>query len=163
MATDTIYGLVGHALNQNAVERIYALKRRRPDKPFIILIAEYADLDLFAVELSPRMRARLEEFWPGPVSVILPCPHQHLEYLHRGTQTLAFRMPAKEGLRSLIAQAGPLAAPSANHEGRPPARNIDEARGYFGDSAGFYLEGETTNRPSRLIQIMGDEIRVLRA
>lgn len=162
LATDTLYGVVGQALKPDTVERIYRVKGRRPDKPFIILISAYDDLEKFGVTLSPDMRRRLGEYWPGPVSIILPCPREEFAYLHRGTRSLAFRMPAKEPLRDLIARTGPLAAPSANPEGLTPAPDLDQARAYFDDRVDFYQQGETSGQPSRLIEIIGDEIRVLR-
>lgn len=162
LATDTLYGLVGRALDPLAVSRIYELKRRQPDKPCIILIARLDDLGLFDIELDTDLRSQLANHWPGPVSVILTCPRADLAYLHRGTNTLAFRLPAKPSLRRLIVQTGPLVAPSANPESLPPASTIKQTRSYFGDAVDFYQPGRTKNKPSRLIKIVQGQITVLR-
>lgn len=161
--TDTLYGLVGRAQDREAVERIYRLKGRQPNKPLIVLISSLDDLSKFKVKADAKTKKVLEKYWPGKVSVILPCPNQEFEYLHRGTKTLAFRLPDYPELIHLITQTGPLVAPSANPEGLPPAKNIKEAREYFGDEVDFYYaKGILKSLPSTLIEVRGGKIKVLR-
>ncbi len=163
MPTDTIYGIVGQALNQKTVERIYDLKKRTPTKPVIILIADVADVEKFGVVLSGADRGVCERLWPGAVSIILPCVSQKYEYLHRGTETLAFRLPADEDLRAFLRKTGPLIAPSANTEGQPPARTLDEARNYFHDEIDTYEDGGLiSGESSTLISIANGRVIVLR-
>jgi L-threonylcarbamoyladenylate synthase len=162
VATDTIYGIVGQALNKATVERIYTLKERQPSKPFIILIDSFADIELFGIKFSSKERDQIMQFWPGPVSIILRCDNDIFSYLHRGGNTLAFRMPVKDSLRKLIQSTGPLVAPSANPEGKLPADTIKQSKIYFGDNVDFYQSGKTTNRPSKIIQIIEGEIIVIR-
>lgn len=162
IATDTTYGLVGRALNKSAVNKIYQLKKRTPDKPFIILISDLNDLKLFRANITSNIRKHLDEYWPGPVSIIFECTDKGLEYLHRGTNTLAFRLPAKQDLLNVIKAAGPLVAPSANPESLPPANNIDEAKAYFGNQVDFYVEGQVNDKPSKIIRLTGDNEEVIR-
>jgi L-threonylcarbamoyladenylate synthase len=161
-ATDTLYGIVGQALNHDTVERIYDVKKRTPSKPFIILISEVADLELFDITLSESMREKIRTYWPGPVSIVLDCANPDLEYLHRGTNTLAFRLPAKEDLRKLLSATGPLVAPSANPEGMTPAVDIETAKKYFGSEVDFYSEGTVSARPSTIIRITPSGEQILR-
>lgn len=157
LATDTIYGVVGSALNPTTVERIYAVRKRQPDKPFIILIGSQEQLDEFGIKLTPEQAGYLSSVWPGPVSVVLDCPGDSWSYLHRGAQSLAFRMPNKGSLGELLLATGPLVAPSANPEGSPPANTIVEAQNYFGDTIDFYIdEGEVRGAPSRLVDLRDD-------
>jgi L-threonylcarbamoyladenylate synthase len=162
MATDTLYGLVGLALDPSAVERIYQLKRRHPSKPLIILIGSQADLKLFGINPDGQQKKSLNTYWPGPVSIILPCHRHDFEYLHRGTNTLAFRLPDKPALQRLLARTGPLVAPSANPESEPPAASLGQAKGYFGAEVDFYKSGQTKSKPSKLIKIDGQQVTVLR-
>ena len=154
LKTDTIYGLVGSALNEETVKRIYTVRRRNPKKPLIILIGSLRDLHLFGIELSPRVRGILKRIWPGPISVILPCEQKKFSYLHRGTNSLAFRMPKKDALQHLLKATGPLVAPSANPEGLPPSNSIQDAYAYFGDTIDFYVNGgNKKGEPSTIIEI----------
>ncbi|MFA7302223.1 MAG: L-threonylcarbamoyladenylate synthase [Candidatus Paceibacterota bacterium] len=154
LATDTLYGLVAAAAQEQAVRRVYELKKRTPTKPCIILISSFDDLQAFDIELQPSRRAVLARYWPGPTSIVMPCGPSVPEYLHPGTRTLAFRMPHDAALLTLLSESGPLVAPSANPEGELPARTIEEARRYFGDKIDFYLEGgERVGEPSTLIAL----------
>lgn len=157
--TDTIYGLVGNALNLQTVERIYKIKGRSPEKPFIILISDMAQLNLFGITPTDE----LNTYWPGPVSIILPCDNEKFRYLHRGTGSLAFRLPAKDDLRQLLSKTGPLVAPSANPEGEQPAATVAEAKAYFGRLVdGYQGASKLIGAPSRLIKITNGEVEVLR-
>lgn len=162
IATDTLYGIVGQALNKATVERVYAVKERTPTKPFIILIHDLQDVELFGVTLTSDVRARLKAYWPGPVSIILDCPNDAFHYLHRGTNALAFRLPNKPELQHILKETGPLVAPSANPEGLTPAVDIEKAREYFGDSVDFYSEGVVSTTPSKIIKITDDGEEILR-
>lgn len=162
LPTDTLYGLVGSALSKKAVEKIYKLRKRNPKKPSIILISSLADLKLFNIRVNNLTMKQLCHFWPGKVSIILPCP-TGFAYLHRGTKTLAFRLPAKKSLVNLIKSTGPLVAPSANPEGLPPAETIKQAKKYFGKKIDFYIDsGKLSGLPSTLIQIKNNKILLKR-
>jgi len=164
MPTDTIYGLLGSALNKKTVERIYQVRKRKPNKPLIILIGAIKDLDLFRIKLNQETSKILNTYWPGKISIILPCQLKKFEYLHRGTKTLAFRLPKNKWLQDLLKKAGPLVAPSANPEGLSPAKNITEAKKYFGNQVDFYRAGKiySSSKPSTLIEIKKDKINVIR-
>lgn len=155
--TDTIYGLLGLALDPETVEKIYKLKKRAPLKPMIILISSLDDLAKFEIELTEAQRGFLQKNWPNPLSVVLECSSQNFKYLHRGTNSLAFRMPKDKNLLELLQKTGPMVAPSANYEGEKPAETIDEAKDYFTDKVGFYLDGGIIrSKPSTLIQLNSD-------
>jgi L-threonylcarbamoyladenylate synthase len=153
-STDTIYGVIGSALSEETVERIYEIKEREKDKPFIILISSPEDLKTFGIPLTDKLEEFLNKVWPGPVSVILPCENENFRYLHRGNNSLAFRLPEPDWLKELIEKTGPLVAPSANKEGKPPAETIEEAKKYFSEEVDFYLDkGLVSSKPSILIEV----------
>jgi len=163
MPTDTIYGIVGQAQNISTVNRIYNLKKREPKKPCIILISDINELKKFSIIISEEQKNVIKIFLI-PTSFILDCLDDSLEYLHRGTKTLAFRVPAPQELRNLLLKVGPLIAPSANPEGLPPAKNISEAQRYFGDSVDLYVDGgEINGKHSKLIKLHKDgTVNILR-
>lgn len=163
MPTDTIYGLVGSALSKKAVFRIYKLRRRSPEKPFIILISSLKELGLFKIKLDVFSRKILDKVWPNPVSVVLPCPSKDFFYLHRGKKTLAFRLPKDRTLVRILKETGPLIAPSANLEGMVPAESIGQAKKYFGNKVDFYNGKKTIKgQASTLIEIKNRKINILR-
>ena len=162
MPTDTIYGLVGSALNPQTVEEIYLLRKRATDKPFIVLISSINDLGKFGVFLTKEQKEFLEKNWPNPLSVILPVVGEEYKYLHRGKNSIAFRMPNDAKLLETLKQTGPLVAPSANFEGEKAAETIEEAKEYFGGRAAFYLdEGRLRSRPSTVVRLYEDGTRII--
>lgn len=163
LPTDTIYGLVASAFNVDAIDRIYDLKQRNPNKPLIVLISDISQLEQFGVIVSDALIAKLETYWPGPYSVILPTEDEQFEYIHRGTNSIAFRLPDNEQLLEVINAVGPIVAPSANVEGMLPAGTAQEARSYFGTDVDFYVGGdELRGNPSTIISFDGKEVAILR-
>lgn len=163
MPTDTLYGLVGSAYSPGAVERIYELRQRDKDKPCIVLISSVADLAAFGITLPPKLELHLPEFWPGTVSIIFPVPDEKFAYLHRGGKSLAFRLPQNKDLIAILKETGPLVAPSANIQGLPPARTVEEAEKYFATKVDFYQDGgELTADPSAIVRFEGDKMIVIR-
>jgi len=162
-----LYGIVGRAQNVSTVERIYAIRKRNPEKPCIILIGDISELEKFSIFLLKEQKEILEQYWLSgsePVSIVLDCSNERFSYLHRGTKTLAFRLPAQTELQNLLKQTGPLIAPSANPEGLPPAENISEAKKYFGDEVDLYIDGgEIKGKPSKVIKLHKDgTVEILR-
>ncbi len=162
-ATDTLYGMCTSAFDKKNVERIYELKGRDEKKPFIILISKIIDLKKFGVTISKKQHMFLDEIWPGKVSVVLPCMLKKFEYLHRGTEGLAFRMPRKNSIIDILEITGPLVAPSANRQGEHPAETITEARDIFGDDVDLYIsDGKLKGEPSTIITFTDDKLICIR-
>ncbi len=159
--TDTVYGVVARAADQSAATRLYELKQR-DNKPGTIIAANLEQLE--ALGLKHRYLKAVEQFWPGAISVLIPCADAQLTYLHRGKSSLAVRLPADPELQKLLTATGPLLTSSANHPGQPTATTIDQARDYFGDQVDFYADGGdlSNHQPSTIIRIVDDAIEVLR-
>ncbi len=163
MPTDTVYGLVGSAFSKKAVRRIYRVRRREKNKPVIVLVSSVEDLKKFGVKVNREHLKILRTLWlapsrvegAGPVSVILPVKGKKFYYIHRGTETIAFRLPAERRLRNFLKKTGPLVAPSANVAGKPPAANVAQAKKYFGDRVDFYLDGgKKSGSPSSVVALI---------
>ena len=158
--TDTIYGVVARASDQAAVGRLYQLKHRE-HKPGTVIAADVEQL--VNLGIKRRYLSAVERFWPGAVSVIIPCGSE-LDYLHQGLHGLALRIPADKQLNQLLMATGPLLTSSANDPGQPPANTVAEAIAYFGDKVDFYIDGgDLTGRPpSTILRIIDDAIEVIR-
>jgi L-threonylcarbamoyladenylate synthase len=160
LPTDTVYGVVGQATRPEAAQRVYAAKERE-HKPGTVIAA---DIDqLVALGIKRRYLTPVAEYWPGAISVIIPCGPE-LEYLHLGLVSLAVRIPNDAELLKLLRETGPLLTSSANLTGKPTAADIEQAKAYFNGNVDFYVEGgDLSGRaPSTIIRIIDDEIEVLR-
>jgi len=120
--TETVYGLGADARNSAAVRRIYATKGRPPSNPLIVhvhsveQIFEYADISRsFDPAIVVKRLDRLSQFWPGPLSVIVPRGTNIAEEVSAGGTSVAFRIPSHPIARELLKLCNaPIAAPSAN-------------------------------------------------
>lgn len=160
MPTDTVYGIVARAVDQPAVARLYALKHRE-HKPGTLIAASIDQL--VDLGIPRRYLQAVQQFWPGAVSVVVPCGPE-LAYLHQGKSSLAIRIPEPAALRALLEQTGPLLTSSANRPGEVPATTIAEARAYFGADVDAYIDGgeQAGKAPSTVIRVVDDAIEVLR-
>lgn len=161
--TDTIYGILGSAFSKKTVERIYRLKGRDENKPFIILISDFKELEKFGVKKYSYFTENIKK-WIG-VSIVFECNQKKFEYLHRGSRSIAFRLVGKKHghLYNLIKKVGPLVAPSANPQGLPPAKNRKEARKYFGENVDAYVcYGSRFGKPSTIVKFESDIIKIIR-
>ena len=120
--TETVYGLAADALNGEAVAKIFAAKGRPMDNPLIVHVAEFEDIERFALvrEIPEAARKLAKVFWPGPLTIIMKKGGVIPDEVSAGLDTVAIRLPSHPSARAIIKAADtPLAAPSANLSGSP--------------------------------------------
>jgi L-threonylcarbamoyladenylate synthase len=155
---DTVYGLACEPDLDDAVERLYALKGRRPDKPAAVMFFA-RDLALAALpELGQRTRAALEVLLPGAVTLLLPNPARRFP-LAGGGDVLGLRVPAlPPALAPLTGVRWPVLQSSANHAGGADARTLDEVPEPIRREADLVLDGgELPGTPSTVIDLRAFE------
>ncbi len=118
--TETVYGLGGDALNPASSRKIYEAKGRPSDNPLIIHICKLEDIYDIVSDFPKKARMLAEEYWPGPLTMVLPKSDKVPLETTGGLHTVAVRMPVDPIALSFIEAAGGyVAAPSANISGRP--------------------------------------------
>lgn len=161
LPTDTLYGVACQASNESSVQRLYAIKKR-DHKPGTIIAAQLDQL----VELGLKRRylTAVDQYWPGRVSIVIPCSDPALAYLHHNVGGLAVRIVDDKPLAKLLMQTGPLLTSSANNPGETPAGTIKAAVMVFGSDVDFYVDGGDLSKrgPSTLIRVVDDAVEVLR-
>lgn len=123
--TETVYGIGGDALNDQAVDKIFKAKGRPQDNPLIVHIAEMHDIYNLSGEVPDKAKLLAEKFWPGPLTMILYKKDIISDKISGGLKTVALRMPINKIALALIKESGkPIAAPSANISGRPSPTEV---------------------------------------
>ena len=118
LPTETVYGLGANALDQAAVERIFAAKGRPAWDPVIVHVADAAIVEQIVREIPEGARKLMAKFWPGPLTLLLPRSEAVPDVVTAGRPLVGVRMPAHPVALELIRRAGvPVAAPSANRFG----------------------------------------------
>ena len=143
--TETVYGLGANALDEKAVARIFAAKRRPFEDPLIVHIGDAGELaDL--VRHLPKIAERLaERFWPGPLTLVLPKSPRVPDRVTAGLSTVAVRMPAHPvALALLRAAQTPIAAPSANRFGYTSPVTAEHVLRDLGSEVDIILDGGPT-------------------
>jgi len=132
--TETVYGLGADGLNPAAVKRIFQVKGRPQDNPLILHIPSQDALEQYCREVPPRAYRLAEQFWPGPLTMILRRKELISDVVTAGLDTVGIRCPAHPVCLELLKRAGvPVAAPSGNTSGRPSPTT---ARAMLEDMAG---------------------------
>lgn len=146
--TDTVYGLVGKASKQKAIERLYSIKERK-HKAGTTIGASISQLQGLGFPYKPLAHAN--HYWPASLSVVIDATNV-ADYLKADRTALPVRIPDTPLLLELLTKTGPLMTTSANAPGQPTATNIKTAMQYFGDSVDFYVDaGELGERPPSTI------------
>lgn len=161
LPTDTIYGLIARAEDSRAVEKLYRLKDRH-SKPGTLLALSIDQL--VTLGLKRRYLIPLSQYWPGPLSVIIPTGNRKLDYLSQGLPDLAVRIPSYDWIAAILKHTGPLMSTSANLPGQPPATTLKQAQACFSSNVDGYFDGGdlSANLPSTIIKIIDDQIEVIR-
>jgi L-threonylcarbamoyladenylate synthase len=161
--SDTVYGLACEPDSKEAVQRLYLLKRRPPDKPAAVMFFAL-DLALAALpELGPRTRGALDALLPGAVTLLLPNPARRFPLAcgvgGDGIDTLGLRVPAwPPALAALGDVSWPVLQTSANVAGGPDARRLQDVPEAIRARADLVLDGgELPGTPSTVVDLRGFE------
>ncbi len=164
LPTDTVYGIGADAFSPEAVRDLLDAKGRGTDMPPPVLVPEARTLEGLATEVPDYARALVEEFWPGPLTVVLRAQPSLAWDLGETGGTVALRMPDDEVALALLREVGPMAVSSANRHGYPSSRTVVEAATQLGASVEFYLDGgpSTGGLASTIVDCTRDEPAILR-
>lgn len=140
--TETVYGLAGNALNEEAVTKIFTTKERPSFDPLIVHIGRMEDLKTYAKDIPKEAYILAEKFWPGALSILLPKTESIPYLVTSGLDTVAIRMPNHPLTLELLQHLDfPLAAPSANPFGYISPTSAKHVEDQMGDKIPFILDG----------------------
>jgi L-threonylcarbamoyladenylate synthase len=163
--TETLYGLGADALDPAAVEKVFQLKGRDIANPIPVLVADRAMLDSLVTGVPPLAERLIAEFWPGPLTLVLPARKDLPKPLLNSAGGVGVRISSQAIAAKLVETFGhPITATSANPSGQPAARTVEQARNYFSGKIEIFVDGgELTSRiGSTVAEICGDRIRIIR-
>jgi tRNA threonylcarbamoyl adenosine modification protein (Sua5/YciO/YrdC/YwlC family) len=164
LPTDTVYGVGADAFDPVAVRGLLAAKGRGRNMPPPVLVSSATTLDALAVRVPGYARALVEEFWPGPLTLV--CHQQSSLQWDLGDSrgTVAVRMPDDEVALAILERTGPLAVSSPNKTGMPAATDADQAIEMLGEDVDVVVDGGTSRggEASTIIDVTGSQGRVLR-
>ena len=152
--TETVYGLGVVFDNKEAFDKLVVIKRRPPDKPFTLMLADIEDVKKFAV-LNKVSQALVDHFMPGQFTMITTAQPGLPSWCVSTIGNVGIRIADYDLIRDLIRKTGkPLLVPSANRAGEKPATTCEEVVKIFGDELPAVIEGKSiSNVPSTIVLV----------
>ena len=163
--TETVYGLGANALSADAVGKIFSAKERPADNPLIVHIGKLEELRFVARSWPQLAETLITQFWPGPLTLVLPRKPELAENISAGLDTVAVRMPKHPIALQLLRITGlPIAAPSANRSGRPSPTTAEHVFQDMNEAIAAIIDGGSTNEgvESTVLDLSGDRPAILR-
>lgn len=163
--TGSLYGLGADALNTDAVERVFTIKRRPLDKPLLILVPDRAVVFDLAAEVTPAAKRLMDRFWPGRVTIVFKAFPELPSNLIAGTGRIGIRLPGHPVARALVSAFGrPITGTSANLSGQGGCHHIDELDAMLIEQLDLVLDAGLLKEGigSTVVDITGAEPIVIR-
>ena len=162
--TETVYGLGCAPSNPDATKRILQIKERF-DKP-LPLICSSMDMVKKIVDFNLTAMKLAEQFWPGPLMLILLKKIDYPIWVTHGNKTLGVRIPGSDIARKLASYGdGVLISTSANKAGANPPITAKEAINQIGKEVDVVVDGGPSQGqlPSTILDLSGGQLRILRS
>lgn len=162
--TETFYGLACNPFSQKAVERLFYLKKRPPNKPIILLIGDIKQLFLVVEEIPPLGQILIKAFWPGPLTIVFKAKKEVLSLLTANTGTIGVRFSSSIIVREICKTFKlPITGTSANISETQPSRNIKEILKELPE-IDFVLDGGElkAQAPSTVISVVDNKLSLIR-
>lgn len=163
--TETVYGIGANALDENAVNKIFEAKGRASDNPLIVHISDIAMLDNLVKEVGKLEQKLMDNFWPGPLTIIFDRKECVPNVVTAGLNTVGIRMPSNEIARKLIEFAKtPIAAPSANVSGKPSGTKIEDIIDELDGKVDYILDSGMVDIgvESTVVRVVDNKVHILR-
>ena len=163
LPTETVYGLFAKALDEAAVDAVYALKQRPRDKAMNLNVASIEDIYGYSKEQPLYLGTLVENFLPGPLTIILKANDRVPYWVNSGMETVGFRMPAHSETLRYIASYGPLIGPSANISGQESGQVFKDIVEAFDHQVfGLADDPALTGLDSTILDLTGPRAKILR-
>ena len=163
LPTETVYGLFAQALNEEAVERVYELKRRPRDKALNLNVASLEEIYAFSKNQASCLEQLYKAFLPGPLTIILQANDRVPAWINSDMETVGFRIPNHPVTLDLIRKYGPLIGPSANLSGKASGTSFQQIMMDFQEEvSGVEDDVALTGQDSTILDLSGEKALILR-
>lgn len=164
MPTDTIYGIIGDATNEDVINKVYEVKERPHDKPLLILVSNFTMLHELVTEIPKETEKMIKKFWPGPLTILFKKSSKVSDSLTANSSLVAIRMPNDKRLLNIMNHLNrPLISTSANISSYDAITNPNQLEEKMKEKIDLIVdEGTVNNEASTLITIVNGKIEILR-
>jgi L-threonylcarbamoyladenylate synthase len=160
--TDTLYALGANIYNQQAVRKIFSVKKRSLSQPLPIAVADGEHIKQVAF-INKKVEKVCKRFLPGTLTIVLPKRNEIPDIVTNGLDKIAIRIPRHDCALKLLKRFGPLTITSANIHGKPTPETIKDIQMLFNKQVSVYLDGGLLDgRPSTIVDLTGKTPVIIR-
>ena len=163
--TETVYGIGVDSSNEEAIKKLYKVKRRPLSQKISILVGSIQMLEQVTQNISYVEQKLIKNFFPGPLTLILHKKDIIPDILTNNEDIVGFRMPQNKVALDIINKLGnPIATSSANRAGEPSGVNLKDIRNSFEDDVDFYIDGGNSKIGigSTIVQVIDETPHIIR-
>jgi L-threonylcarbamoyladenylate synthase len=163
--TDTAFGIGCRMDRRDAVDRLFALRKRPITQATPVLVSSIEMALKYYVDPDNEVKRLMETYWPGALTIVAPCDISRVyEMVRGGTETLGLRMPNDKNLLEIISRVGvPVLGPSANFHGEATPFSLHEISPELKRSVDFVVSGTCQlKQPSTVVSVEHEHITVIR-
>lgn len=160
--TETCYGLAVDVFNEDALKKLYRVKKMALDKPVSILVDGIGMAQEYGL-FSEKAFVLAQKYWPGPLSILIPRKRNLPDFLNPGSDYVSIRFSSNDFCTEMVRELGrPVTTTSANVAGEPQLYKVEDQD--FVKEVDFVVDGGeiSQNKPSTIVKIDGDKLEVIR-
>jgi len=160
--TDTLYGLGVDIYNDNAVRKVYNVKKRPFNDPLSVAVSDFTELEKIAY-VDEHTQQLVKQFMPGKLTLILKKKESISDIVTGGLDKVAIRIPNNKIALELLTSFGPITATSANIHGLKTPYIINEINMQLKENVAVYLDnGRLKGQPSTIVDLTDNQVRIVR-
>ena len=163
--TESFYGLAVDIENEQAIEKLFNLKKRDKKNPVLILLPEIDDLKKYTGDIPEKAVRLIDEFWPGGLTMLFKAGQNISSLLTAGTGKIGIRYSSHPIATALARSLGhPVTGTSSNLSGQPPCTRAEEVFDYFGTTIDLIIDNGATQggQGSTILDLTNNSFVVLR-
>lgn len=164
--TETYYGLAVDPDNEAAIARLFRVKQRPQNKPILLLVSQLDQVEQYAQAIPKQYNRLIDQFWPGPLTLVFPAKKNASKLLTGGTGTIGIRWTPNTTVCRIIDLLGkPITATSANLSRHEPARTAGQVYEAFGDKLAYIVDGGPADEGagSTVVAVVNEKLCIERA
>ncbi|MDO8643442.1 MAG: L-threonylcarbamoyladenylate synthase [bacterium] len=163
--TETFYGLGVDVTQEQAIKRLFDIKRRDYSNPIAVIVSDLEMLERYVDEIQPRALLLIKKFWPGPLTILFHTNDKISKSLTTNTGKIGIRVSSHPVAQALVAALGhPLTTTSANLSGLPPSLNVKHLHSYFKEKVDLIIDGGDLppSNGSTVVDLTEDKLVMIR-
>lgn len=162
--TDTVYGIIGDALDEAVIHKVYEAKKRDYSKPLILMVSDISMLKKYVLEINDLEQRLIERFWPGKLTILFKKNELISDLITSGSDLVGIRFPDNKELVDVIKKLDkPLISTSCNISTRDVITNVSLIEKELLDKISYVYDcGEMSDVSSTIVQVVDNKINILR-